>query len=99
VLGLADGRIATTSTGEAVNDRPANFKLRFWDESTGSQLGESICDHSGPIRGIAPLSGLDGFATCSNDGTVVFRASDGSAVSIVSHPLQEDGTPPFVLDW
>lgn len=27
VLGLPDGRIATTSTGESVNDKPANFQV------------------------------------------------------------------------
>jgi hypothetical protein len=47
VLGLPDGRIATTSTGEAVDGKPANFKLRIWDAATGRQLGDSICDHAG----------------------------------------------------
>ena len=36
VLGLSNGTIATTSTGESVNGKPANFKLRLWDASTGS---------------------------------------------------------------
>ena len=35
VLGLSNGTIATTSTGESVNGKPANFKLRLWDASTG----------------------------------------------------------------
>ena len=30
VLGLPDGRIATTSTGESVNDKPANFQVIFY---------------------------------------------------------------------
>jgi len=97
VLGLPDGNIATTSTGEAVNDRPANFKLRVWDGRTGRQVGDSICDHQGPIRGIATVAGLSGLATCSNDGTVSLRGIDGTLIDTMAHPLQDDGSPPFVL--
>ena len=30
VLGLPDGRILTTSTGESVNDKPANFQVYIY---------------------------------------------------------------------
>ena len=98
VLGLSDGRIATTSTGEAVNGKPANFKLRFWDSNTGKQIGDSISDHSGSIRSITNIPGVAGFATTSNDGTVALRGSDGNIIGSMMHPPQEDGSPPFVLD-
>ena len=98
VLGLSDGRIATTSTGEAVNGKPANFKLRFWSSNTGQQIGESISDHSGSIRSIISIPGVAGCATTSNDGTVALRGPDGSIVGSMMHPPQEDGSPPFVLD-
>jgi WD40 repeat protein len=52
VLGLPDGRIATTSTGEAVDGKPANYRLRLWDGTTAAQIGESISDHGGSIRSI-----------------------------------------------
>ena len=97
VLGLSDGRIATTSTGEAVNGKPANYKLRLWDSKTGEQIGESICDHSGSIRSICGISGLLGFATTSNDGSVALRDSDGTLIGSMVHPPQEDGSFPFVL--
>ena len=97
VLGLHDGRIATTSTGEAVNGKPANFKLRLWDSGTGTLIGDGIADHSGSIRSIISVPGLDGFATTSNDGTVALRSSDGSIMGSMMHPPQEDGSPPFVL--
>lgn len=42
---------------------------------------------------------MGGFATCSNDGTVVMRTGDGVAVGTSCHPRQHDGSPPFVLDW
>lgn len=98
VLGLSDGRIATTSTGEAVNGKPANFKLRFWNSKTGQQIGESISDHSGSIRSIISMPGVAGCATTSNDGTVALRGPDGSIVGSMMHPPQEDGSPPFILD-
>ena len=97
VLGLPDGNIATTSTGEAVNDKPANFKLRIWDGRSGRQIGDSVCDHNGPIRGIVSLPGLSGLVTCSNDGTVALRGIDGTLIDTMQHPPQEDGSPPFVL--
>jgi len=85
VLGLANGTILTTSTGESVNNKPANYQLRLWDPSDGEQLGDSIRDHSGPLRGICSIpptstsnsnstvsirSSEPRFATCSNDGSV-----------------------------
>lgn len=97
VLGLPDGRIATTSTGEAVDGKPANYKLRLWDGTTAVQIGESISDHSGSIRSITMIPGLDGFATTSNDGTIALRGSDGAVVGSMMHPPQEDCSPPFVL--
>jgi phospholipase A-2-activating protein len=97
VLGLSDGRIATTSTGEAVNGKPANYKLRLWDSKTGQQIGESICDHSGSIRSICGITGLLGFATTSNDGSVALRDGDGTLIGTMMHPPQEDGSAPFVL--
>ncbi len=37
--------------------------------------------------------------TTSNDGTAVLRSKDGQQIGVLPHPLQEDGSPPFVLDW
>ena len=39
VLGLSGGALLTTSTGENVNGKPANFSLRVWDPVTGEQQG------------------------------------------------------------
>lgn len=99
VLGLPDGRVVTTSTGESVNEKPANFKVRIWDGSTGALLQPAIVDHTGPIRSVCLLPGMGGFATCSNDGSVIMRTGDGAAVSTSFQPPQEDGSPPFLLDW
>lgn len=99
VLGLANNLIATTSTGESVNGKPANFKLRIWDPATGQQVGSDICDHYASIRCIAPLPAIDGFVTTSNDGAVVMRTIDGTPIDLMQHPFQEDGSPAFVFGW
>jgi WD40 repeat protein len=98
VLGLSNGLIATTSTGEAVNSRPDNFFIRIWD-TDGKLVTGPIKDHSGPVRSIASLPGFDGFLTTSNDGSVVVRSIEGQVIESLVHPLQEDGSPPFILDW
>lgn len=74
-------------------------KVRIWDSSTGQLLQPALMDHSGPIRSVCALPGMGGFATCSNDGSVIMRAGDGAAVNTSFHPPQDDGSPPFVLDW
>jgi len=99
VLGLTNGFIATTSTGESVNGKPANFKLRIWDPSTGKQVGDEIQDHAGSIRCIAPLPAIDGFATTSNDGAVILRTIEGQPIEVMTHPETEDGTAAFVFGW
>jgi WD40 repeat protein len=58
VLGLNDDITVTTSTGESVNEKPANFQIRFWNNMTGQQTRTSLRDHSGPIRSIARVPGL-----------------------------------------
>ena len=98
VLGLKSGLIVTTSTGESVDGKPANFQIRYWDPITGRVQGDTIRDHQGPIRSIAPLPGMDGILTGSNDGTVMMRSIEGQPIEILMHPLQDDGSPPFVLD-
>lgn len=98
VLGLPNGLIVTSSTGEAVNNRPANYKIRCWSQD-GSLIGNPIEDHGGPIRSLCYLPELQGFASSSNDGTVCIRDSSGNVCSILRHPLLEDGTPPIILHW
>lgn len=99
VLCLPDGRLATTSTGEAVNGKPANFRLRFWDLLSGQQLGDSIEDHGGPIRSLIYLPYVQGMATTSNDGSVMLRSPDGVGLASLLHPVQDDGSLPMVLNW
>lgn len=41
VLGLSNGMLATTSTGESVNGKPANFKLRMWNPTTGGVIAHT----------------------------------------------------------
>lgn len=98
VLSLPNGLIATTSTGESVDGKPANFKLRFWNPLTGQLVGDPIQDHAGSIRSIAFLPSIQGFLTSANDGTIIIRSLDGHPLDIVTHPVQEDGNPPFILD-
>jgi WD40 repeat protein len=101
VLGLPDGSVATTSTGESVNDRPANFKLRIWtprDWVTGS-ASIVLSDHLGSLRSLAAVPGVMGFATASNDGSVCLRGCDGTPIGSMFHAAQEDGSPPFILNW
>lgn len=99
VLGLESiNIIVTTSTGESINGKVDNYKIRFWDALTGKQVGNSICGHSGSIRSICSIPSIAGFATTSNDGSVVIRSSDGESVSQLFHPLTDDGMPTFVLD-
>lgn len=100
VLGLRNSTIVTVSTGESVNGKPANFRLRLWDEFTGQQIGSPIEDHGGSIRSVkAAASDLGGFITTGNDGCVILRSNDGQAMGTMFHAPQEDGSPPFVLDW
>jgi len=105
VLGLANGQIITTSTGESVNNKPANFFIRYWDANTGKQLGPSIKDHELSIKSIAPLVCIGGYATSSNDGTVRVRLSERSdsgeanTLGVLVHPMDNDGTPSFVHHW
>ena len=100
VLGLGDGQIVTTSTGESVNDRPANFQIRFWDATTGKQVGSSIKDHDGSIRSICAIPGICAFATSSNDGSVRVRSTEDlgqNTLGVCYHRPSEDGTMPFLL--
>ena len=100
VLGLENGQIITTSTGESVNDRPANFQIRFWDEATGKQIGTSLKDHDGSIRSICSIPGICAFATSSNDGSVRVRSVEDNGqntLGVCYHPLSEDGMMPFIL--
>ena len=46
ILGLSNNRIATTSTGESVNSKPANFKLRIWDISALPSPENSVSSSS-----------------------------------------------------
>lgn len=98
VLALKGDQLATTSTGESVDDKPANFKLRIWDTNTGALLSTRE-DHGGPIRSIAALPGVMGMMTTSNDGSVMLRSAEGQAIEALLHPVQEDGTLPMVLNW
>lgn len=98
VLSLPNGYIATTSTGEAVDGKPANFKIRFWNPLTGQQVGHPIQDHAGSIRSIAFLPSIEGFLTSSNDGTIIMRSIEGHPIEIFSHPVHDDGSPSFILD-
>lgn len=92
--------LATVSTGESVNSKPANFRLRVWSLVTGQQVSAPIEDHAGSIRAIFRIPGT-GFATTSNDGSVQVRSSAKSdtAVSTFLHPPQAggEGFPPFIL--
>lgn len=82
--------MATVSSGESVNSRPANFKLRIWSIASGSQVQPVLEDHDGPIRSIFDIPGV-GFGTTSNDGTLRLRTGDGSCVGVCSHPISEGG--------
>ena len=94
--------LATVSSGESVNSKPANFKLRIWSLTTGEQVTTPIEDHAGSIRSIFRIPGT-GFATTSNDGSVLVRSSldsgGGGSVNTFLHPPQVggEGYPPFVL--
>jgi WD40 repeat protein len=99
VLGLSNSTVATTSTGESVDGKPANFKLRLWDVSSGAVVGAPIADHAGSLRSIAAVPGINGFMTTANDGTVALRSIDGEAMGTMYHAPQEDGSAPFILDW
>lgn len=95
--------LATVSTGESVNSRPANFKLRLWSLATGQQVITPIEDHAGSIRSIFRIPGT-GIATTSNDGSVQVRSfadlcKGTGGVSTFLHPPQAggEGFPPFIL--
>eukprot|EP01041_Mallomonas_annulata_P006848 gene6848-13870_t len=96
VLGLPDGSIATTSTGEQVDGRPGNYFLRFWDIN-GKQLRKPRSDHTGSLRAIAKVDHI-GLVTAANDGSIIIRTMDGEPISVHEHELQEDGAAPFILD-
>ena len=90
--------LATVSTGEAVDGRPANFQLRFFDITSGKQIGQSVRDHTGSIRNIC-LNDGDGIITCANDGSIMMRYNDGTSITQVFHPpTVSTGELPFILD-
>jgi WD40 repeat protein len=95
--------ILTTSTGEAVNSKPANFKLRTYDAVTGQLIGVPIQDHAGSLRCLCALSetadAIGKYVTGSNDGSANIRLEDGTVVGSDFHSMQDDGSPPFILDW
>lgn len=99
VLGLTNGLIASTSTGESVDGKPANFQIRFWDSSTGKEVSSPIRDHEGSIRSITALPGVEGFLTTANDGTVVMRSIEGQVIASLQHPLLDESSSPFIFDW
>jgi phospholipase A-2-activating protein len=105
VLGCNNGHIATVSTGESVNSKPANFKLRIWDisSSNSAKIVNTYDDHEGSIRSITSINvgGLDGFATTSNDGSVRLHTLDGVNIGSMYHSIQINGEEglPFVLNW
>eukprot|EP00605_Chrysophyceae_sp_TOSAG23-4_P001333 GSChrysophyteH1.ASY1.ANO1.1450.1 assembled CDS len=83
VLGLPSGHILTSSTGESVNSKPANFQLRLWNPTNGKQLGPSRTDHDGPIRSLAAYSRNScGFLSSSNDGSVRSYALASASMAI-----------------
>jgi hypothetical protein len=92
VLSLsAPGLVATVSTGESVNSRPANFKLRVWSIESGREVQAAIEDHGGPIRSIFEIPSV-GFGTTSNDGSLRLRTSpDGTCMGECFHPVAEGG--------
>lgn len=98
VLGLSTSAIATVSTGESVNGRPANYRLRLWDLATGKETCPPIEDHEGSIRSISSVPGIGGFATTANDGSMIIRTIEGAPIGSMYHPLQEDGSPAFIMD-
>ena len=105
IIGLSSGLVVTTSTGESVNNKPANYKIRIWDIcSTPGDDGillDTIEDHEGSIRSIARIlldHGYDGYATTSNDGSLKIRAGDGSVSSTFYHSNIDNDGSPFVLD-
>jgi phospholipase A-2-activating protein len=100
VLPIGNGLLVTVSTGEQVDNKPANFRTRIWSMVSGKQVCDPIQDHGGSIRSIFPIPGI-GFGTTSNDGTVLYRAvPDGHPVAMVEHRPKDgsDGYPPFILD-
>jgi phospholipase A-2-activating protein len=98
VIGFPNGRIVTTSTGESVNDKPANFKVRIF-EAGAATPSKVLQNHEGSIRSITWVPGIDGFTTSSNDGSLCLHTMDGSTIGQMVHNPQEDGSLPFVLQW
>ena len=80
VLGLPNGDIATGSSGKAENGMHVGYKLRIY---RGEQLVCEQEDHGSAIRQLALVPGV-GFASASNDGSVIIRSVDGTALSRLS---------------
>lgn len=93
VLGLPDGTIVTGSTGQQVGNTVVDFQLRFW---VNGKLERTLADHAGPIRQLAIVPEM-GFVSCSNDGSIKFRTWDGDVLASMSHPVNAEGKPGFVL--
>ena len=103
---LNENILVSTSTGENVNNKPANFQVRYWDLTTGQSVGSPIREHTGSIRSVAAVSNLGGFVTSSNDGSLIVytgththESADDGVLGRMVAPLLEDGSPPFLLDW
>ena len=96
VLSLGEGTLVTTSTGEAVNNKPCHFYIRIWNISMGALLHAPIAVHEASIRSIALVEAV-GFVTSSNDGTVRLFSSEGDLIETMCHPPQDDGSTPFIM--
>lgn len=97
VLALADGKLITTSTGEAVNNKPCHFFVRVWDMRTSALLLPPCESHDASIRSIKNVPDI-GFVTSANDGSVRLFTYECDLIETMCHPMQEDGSPPFLMD-
>ena len=100
VCGLADGAIATGSTGRKNEaNEHVDYKLRLWKCAAGAggkpawTLEKTISDHEQAIQDLDAMPGGEGFISAANDGTLRVRDAAGAPLERISTPLNAEGAP------
>ncbi len=103
VLGLPNGLLVTGSAGvQTVNNTVEGYQLRMWDiksilsgKSSSSPIKKMSTQHTGSIRSLCLLPSGNGFASASNDGTIIVWSLDGEMINKMQNPSGFEGLPAF----
>ncbi|CAN0130745.1 unnamed protein product [Phaeothamnion confervicola] len=98
VLALADGTVVTGSTGvsDSASGGTTGQQIRVW-RGTPLTLVQSLANHRAGIRHLCAVGVGGGFASASNDGTVLVWEAGGSGGAGIAPTLLEAPTGAIVF--